>query len=348
MLAESGDRPTDAWLRRLPKAELHVHLDGSLRADTMLDLARERGVPLPATDAAGLRSAIVADDARSLEDYLRAFDWTVSVMQDPEALERIAFELVEDQAAEQVPYAEVRFCPALNTRAGLGPDQVLDAALKGLARADAAFGTRSTVIVCALRHLPAGHSVEMAELAAAYLDHGVSGFDLAGAEAGHPVARHREAFDLARDRGVPITIHAGEAFGPESIVQALDLGHALRIGHGTRLGEDPALLARVRDAGITLEVCLTSNVQTGAAASLAAHPLRRYVDAGVSVALCTDNRLVSGVTLTDEYLHARDTFGFGRDELVGLARNGFARAFQPSEVRAQMVGAFDEALAGLA
>jgi len=336
---------TDDWLLRLPKAELHVHLDGSLRPETMLELARERGITLPATDVDGLRAALVANDARSLEAYLRAFDWTVSVMQDAEALERIAFELGEDHADEHVRYAEVRFCPALNTQGGLGSDQVLDAVLRGLARADATFGTRTRVIVCALRHLTVDHALEMAKLAAAYLDHGVCGFDLAGAEAGNPVSRHQAAFDLARDRGVPITIHAGEAFGPESIRQALDLGHAVRIGHGTRLEEDPALLARVRDAGVTLEMCPTSNVQTGAAPSLAAHPLRRYFDAGLSVVLSTDNRLVSGVTLTDEYVHARDALGFEREELAVIARNSFARAFQPPEVRAQMVGTFDEATA---
>jgi adenosine deaminase len=284
-------------IRALPKAELHVHLDGSLRPETMLELARERGIPLPAWDADGLRRHLVASDARSLEDYLKAFEVTVSVMQDAAAIERIAFELGEDQAREHVTYAEVRFCPLLNTRQGLTPDQVLDAALRGLGRADAAHGTRSAVIVCALRHLAPATSIALAELAVQYRDHGVCGFDLAGAEAGNPVRDHAEAFAIAHASGVPVTIHAGEAFGPESIRQALDLGHAMRIGHGTHLGRDPDLLEHVRDAG---------------------------------------------VTLTDEYVHARDALDFSWDELVGIARNGFRRAFASAELRAAMVGTLDE------
>jgi adenosine deaminase len=332
----------------LPKPELHVHLDGSLRPSTMLELARERDIPLPADDEAGLRERLVASDAGSLEDYLTAFDATLSVMQDAEAIDRIAFELGEDHARENVRYAEVRFCPLLNTHGGLRPDQVLEAALAGLGRADTTYGTRSAVIVCALRHLPPSTSVSLAELAVHYREHGVCGFDLAGAEAGHPVRAHAEAFALAHTHALPITIHAGEAFGPESIRQALEKGHASRIGHGTRLGDDPDLLEHVRDAGVTLEVCLTSNVQTRAVSSYEVHPLRSYYDAGVSVVLSTDNRLVSGVTLTDEYGHARDALGFSWDELVSLARNGFSRAFAAPEVRAALVGTLDERVSRLA
>lgn len=313
----------------------------------MLELARERGIAMPADDVEGLQAHLVASDAGSLEEYLAAFDVTVSVMQDTDAIERIAFELGEDHAREHVFYAEVRFCPLLNTRGGLSPNQVLDAALRGLGRADTAHGTRSAVIVCALRHLTPSTSVDLAELAVQYRDHGVCGFDLAGAEAGNPVRAHADAFAVAHTHGLPVTIHAGEAYGPESIQQALDLGHAVRIGHGTHLADDPELLRRVRDAGVTLEVCLTSNVQTGAVPSYEIHPLRQYHDAGVSVTLATDNRLVSGVTLTDEYVHARDALGFSWDELVGIARNGFQRAFASPEGRAALVGTFEERLATL-
>lgn len=342
-----GADPEREQIRALPKPELHVHLDGSLRPATLLALARERGLPMPAGDKAGLLERLVASQAGSLEEYLRAFEVTLSVMQDADALERVAFELGEDHALEQVRYAEVRFCPLLNTRGGLTPDQVLDAALHGLRRADAKYGSRSAVIVCALRHLPPETSIALAELAVRYQEHGVCGFDLAGAEAGNPVSVHAEAFAIAHAHGLPVTIHAGEAFGPESIRQALDLGHATRIGHGTHLGDDPVLLEHVRDAGVTLEVCLTSNVQTGAAGSYETHPLRRYFDAGVSVTLGTDNRLVSGVSLTDEYIHARDALHFSWNELVEIARNGFRRAFAPSELRAALVGTLDERAAGL-
>lgn len=321
--------PTDARLHDLPKAELHVHLDGSLRPSTMIELAAERGIPLPSIDAGELERRLVANDARSLEDYLTAFEVTVSVMQDAPALERIAYELAEDQASEHVRYAEVRFCPLLNTRGGMDAEDVLRAVLGGLERAREQLGIDSRVIVCALRHFPPSSSVELAELAVSMRDRGVCGFDLAGPEAGHPVRDHAEAFAIAYRHGLPVTIHAGEAAGAESIREALDFGHASRIGHGTRLWEDRELARRVLDDGIVLEICLTSNVQTRAVAAYEAHPLRRYYDVGIPVALCTDNRLVSGVTLTGEYVRARDALDFSWDELVGIAVTGFQHAFGP-------------------
>jgi adenosine deaminase len=314
-------------LKELPKAELHVHLDGSLRPSTMIELARERGVALPARDAASLAAAMVVRRAASLEEYLAAFAVTLSLMQDREAIERVAYELAEDHAAEGIRYLEVRFCPSLCTEAGLGPDAVLDAALAGLRRAERDFPIRATIIVSALRTLPASHSLQMAELAVAYRDLGVCALDLAGAEAGHPVHDHLDALRAAGRAGLPVTVHAGEAYGPASIREAIELGGARRIGHGTRLVEDEELLRTVRDLGIPLEVCLTSNIQTGAVASYATHPVRRYFDEGVRVCLCTDNRLMSGVTLTREYEHARDELGFSDAELLEIARTAFEEGF---------------------
>jgi adenosine deaminase len=339
---------TTGQLLQLPKAELHVHLDGSLRPATLLELARARGVALPAGDSRALARALRARTGASLEEYLEPFRLTLAVLQDAEAIERVASELVEDNAAETVRWLEVRFCPALSTERGLSSAEVLEAALRGLSRGSAATGTATCVIVCALRTLPPALSREMAELAAAYAGRGVSAFDLAGAEAGYPVRAHLEALRVAERSGLAVTVHAGEAYGPESIRQALELGRAARIGHGTSLAEDPGLLAEVRARGITLEVCLTSNVQTGAAGSYAAHPLRRYFDEGIRVALCTDNRLVSGVTLTREYEHARDALGFTWDELARVARMGFESAFAPPSVRESLLADFDRSLAGLA
>ena len=332
---------TDARLSRLPKAELHVHLDGSLRPATLIELAADRRVALPAGDARTLAERMRAKDGADLEAYLRPFRLTLAVMQDAEAIERIAYELAEDHARENVRWVEVRFCPGLCTEQGLTAAAVLDATLAGLARATRATDIQSAVIVTALRSLPGTASREMAELAVAYRARGVCAFDLAGAEAGYPVHDHLDAVRVARDGGLPITIHAGEGFGPASIREAIELGGATRIGHGTRLTEDPELLAAVRDAGVVLEVCLTSNVQTRAARSYAAHPLRRFYDEGVRVSLCTDNRLMSGVTLTDEYAHARDALGFDWDELVAVARTGFASAFAPADARAAMIARFD-------
>ena len=334
--------PTHERLFRLPKAELHVHLDGSLRPQTFLELAHERGVPLPATSAPALARAMLVTKAGNLEDYLEPFRLTLSVMQDAEAIERVALELGQDHAAENVRYVEARFCPHLCTKGGLTSDAVLDAALAGLERAGSQTGVRSGVIVCALRSLPSNASLEMAELAASYRGRGVCGFDLAGAEAGYPVSDHLEALRIAEDAGLPITIHAGEGFGPRSIRQAFELGRATRIGHGTRLGEDPDLLRQVRAAGVPLEICLTSNVQTRVAASYTEHPLRDFYERGIRVSLCTDNRLMSGVTLTREYEHARDSLGFTWEELVQVARTGFESAFVTEEVRDELLGSFEE------
>ena len=317
-------------LLALPKAELHVHLDGSLRPATLLELARERGVSLPAADPAALARHMVASDTSSLVEYLARFDLTLAVMQDAEAIERIAYELAEDNAAEGVRYVEVRYCPSLNTRADLTAEGSVEAALRGLRRAEADFPVRCALIVCGLRHFEPAVNVALAELAVAYRGRGVVAFDLAGPEAGHPPRDHLAAFQVAARANLPITIHAGEAAGPDSIRQALLECGAKRIGHGTRLDEDPELLAYVRDFRIPLEVCLTSNVQTGVVRSIADHPLRRYLDEGLVVTLCTDNRLISGVTLTDEYERAAGELGLSFGELERVAAMGLASAFGSS------------------
>jgi len=340
VLREPADA-SNARLHALPKAELHVHMDGSLRPATMGELAMERGVELPAYEADELAAHMLVSDAHSLEEYLARFVLTLSVMQDAAALERIAYELAEDHARETVRYVEVRFCPALNTHGGLTPDEVMDATLAGLERAERDFDIRTRVIVCALRTLEPAISVEMAELAVTYRSRGVVAFDLAGAEAGNPVVDHLEAFKVAQEAGLPRTVHAGEGFGALSIHQAVHLAGAARIGHGTRLYEDPALEAVVRAQQIPLEVCITSNVQTGVARSYGQHPVRRYRDGGIPVILCTDNRLMSGVSVTEEYAHARDHLGFTWGDLVNVARTGFACAFLDDVEKAELLRVFE-------
>ena len=332
---------------RLPKAELHVHLDGSLRPYTLMELARERDVVLPADDVDALADYMTVDDAASLEEYLERFDITLSVMQDAGALERVAYELALDHAAEGVRYVEMRFCPLLNTEGELTADEVVEATLAGARRAEAEADIRANVILCALRTLDPATSLEVAELAIAYRDRGVCGFDIAGAESGYPVGDHADAFQRAFQAEVPITIHAGEGYGPASIREALELGHARRLGHGTRLGEDPELLEEVRRRRIPLEVCLTSNVQTGVVPSVAEHPARRYLLAGVPLTLCTDNRLMSGVSLTDELESAHRRLGLGWAELLGVVRAGFEHAFLATEEKLGMLEHFDRVAAGL-
>ena len=308
----------------------------------MLELARERGVRLPADDVEHLTSYMVVREGRSLPEYLDRFEVTLSIMQDAPALERIAYELALDHADENVRWLEVRFCPALSTKGELSSDEVVEAIVRGLRRAESERPIRAALIVCTLRTFEPRRSVELAELALAYHGAGVCGFDIAGAEEGHPVREHGEAFRVAHEAGLPITIHAGEAFGPSSIRQALEIGHAVRIGHGTRLREDEGLLETVRRRRIPLEVCLTSNVQTGAVEGLGRHPALRYHRAGVPVALCTDNRLMSGVTLVEEYDKAHGTLGFTWPELTEVARTGFRHAFVPEAERWELLRAFED------
>ncbi|HET7583579.1 MAG TPA: adenosine deaminase [Gemmatimonadaceae bacterium] len=330
---------TGERLRRLPKAELHCHLDGSLRAETLLELSREYGTPLPVADATALERYMVADDVFSLDEYLRRFAITVGVMQHAAALERVAAELVEDAARDGVWYLEMRYAPSLFTAQGLTLEETVEAPLRGIARASASTGTRARLIVCALRHLPPAHSLEMARLAVAYRDRGVVGFDLAGGEHGHPAAAHAGAFTFAREHDLAVTVHAGEAAGADSVRQAVHLCGADRVGHATRLIEDASLTRYVADRRIALELCLTSNVQTRAVPSYEAHPLRAYAELGMNVSLNTDNRLMSGTTLTDEYLHAARHLDFDFDALAEIALNGFRSAFLPWTERLELLAA---------
>lgn len=324
-------------IRSLPKAELHVHLDGSLRPETMLELAGPLGIDLPASEPEALAAAMRASDSKDLTQYLEKFATTLSLMQEPEAMERMAFELVEDSAAENVRYLEVRYSPILHTEEGMSLETAVEAPLRGLAAAEEAFGVRTGLIICGMRHMDAGATLELAELAVAFQDRGVVAFDLAGAEAGNPPTKHQAACQLAADNNLAITLHAGEAAGAESIAQAIHRCHARRIGHGTRLQEDPALEAFVNDFRIPLEVCLTSNVQTRVATSVAQHPFRRYFDAGLVVTLNTDNRLVSGTTLTEEYWLAHRELGLSWDELVEVSLLGFQAAFLPYEAKVRIL-----------
>ncbi len=341
MRRSSPRRRTSPWgsaprrrelLRALPKTDLHVHLDGSLRPATLLELAEAQGVRLPFRTPRELAAAFARlASGVSLPEYLKAFDWTCAVLQDRASLERVAFELAEDAHAENVRYMEVRYCPALHTRKRLTMEETVEAVRAGLRRAERAYGIRTGTIICGIRHLSPRLSVRLAELAAAYYGRGVLGFDLAGAEKDYPAKAHRRAFDLVRKRHVNITVHAGEAFGAASIDQAIRHCGAHRIGHGTRLREDRAVLAYVRDHRIPLEMCLVSNVQTGAVRSLSTHPFGRYLQAGLRVTLNTDNRLVSSTTMTDELERAVSAFRLTQADLRYVLINGFKSAFLPYE-----------------
>ncbi|MGI9175841.1 MAG: adenosine deaminase [Rhodothermales bacterium] len=317
-----------AW----PKAELHCHLDGSLRLTTMLDLAREQGKTsvLPADSEEGLEAVLrEVDHSETLEEYLAWFRYTLPLMQSEKALARIAYELAEDNARENVRYLEVRFAPVLHTEEGLSLERVVDAVLDGLRRAEADFPIRTSVIVCGLRDRYESASMRQAELAAAYRGRGVVAFDLAGGEAGNPPKHHLHAFYYARNHLLNLTVHAGESWGPDSIRQAIFFCGAHRIGHGTSLYHDPDLMQYAADHQIPLEVCPTSNVQTHVVESLAAHPLRQYVEVGVPVTINTDNRLFSRTSVTEELWRVHQQCGIGEAHLREIVHNGFRYAFLP-------------------
>ena len=340
-------------VRRAPKVLLHDHLDGGLRAQTVVDLAREVGYDaLPFNDADALgRWFAEAAYSGSLERYLETFKHTVGVTQTAPALARVAQECAIDLADDGVVYAEVRFAPELHVQQGLSEEQIVDAVLDGFAagqRAAAADGKeiRIGVLLTAMR--TASHARRIAELAVAYRDRGVVGFDIAGAEAGYPPTRQLDAFEYLRRENAHFTIHAGEAFGLPSIWEAIQWCGADRLGHGVRIVDDITiepdgsaslgrLAAYVRDRRIPLEMCPTSNVQTGAAASIAEHPIGLLKRLGFRVTVNTDNRLMSGTSMTHELELLSEAFGYGLDDFQWFTVNAMKSAFLPFDERLAMI-----------
>jgi len=339
--------PTDdgatELLARLPKAELHLHLDGSLRPETALRLARQRrldhGMSL-ATMRSRLRAPMPCRDQAEL---LAAFDLPIALLQDAEALERVTHELVEDVAGDGTTYAEVRWAPSLHTRRGLSLRDGIGAVVRGARSGAAATGVVVRLIAVALRTLDAEGEAAMAGVAADFRADGLVGFDLAGREADAPdPTRFARAFGVARDAGLGLTCHAGEWGGAPQVWRALELGVS-RIAHGAPAADDPALVAELVARGVTLDLCPTSNVQAAIVSSLAAHPLARLHRAGVPVTLSTDDRTVSDLTLVREYANALDPIGLSLAELVAIDRHAFEVAFLADDepLRATLLAGVD-------
>jgi adenosine deaminase len=316
--------------QRMPKTDLHVHLDGSMRPQTILELAEEQGVELPASEPEGLARAMhVGENAGDLVEYLRGFEIPLEVLQTRKALFRAAVELAADAAAENVRYMEVRYSPMLHTRRGLRLTEVVETVLGGLHEAELRHGIVSRLILCGIRNISPDKSLEMAELVVAYKNRGVVGFDLAGAEYDYPPKDHQDAFSLVRKNNINVTIHAGEAYGPASIAQALHVCGAHRIGHGCRLREDGDLLHYVVDHRIPLECCPSSNIQTGAVASIERHPVRLYFNLGARVTVNTDNRLIANTTVSEELHRLHKALGFRLDDIKTMIQNGVKSSFLP-------------------
>jgi len=325
-------------IQRLPKTDLHVHLDGSLRIQTILELAEQQKVKLPADSVDKLRPFVqMGDDCKSLVEYLKAFDVTLSVMQTHDALVRTAFELAEDAANENVRYMEVRYSPILHQQKGLTLHNIVQAVLEGLTQAEKKHNIRTGVILCGMRHISPEISLKLADLTVAFKNKGVVGFDLAGAEEDFPAKRHKDAFGRVLANNINCTLHAGEAYGPESIHQAIHLCGAHRIGHGVRLVEDGDLLNYVNDHRIPLECCPSSNVQTKAVKKMADHPIRLFYDLGLRVTVNTDNRMVTNTTVSREYQVLHDQLGFSIEEIKELIIMGFKSAFLPYAIKRAML-----------
>ncbi|HEX9259264.1 MAG TPA: adenosine deaminase [Acidimicrobiales bacterium] len=339
--------PSDEAIVSAPKVLLHDHLDGGVRPETVIELAAEHGYPrLPTTDVDDLRRWFHRGAKRNdLVLYLETFAHTVGVMQHPDAIERVAYECACDLAADGVVYAEIRYAPELHTDAGLSLDEVVAAVQRGFQAGSDDHDITVYSILSAMR--TAARSLEIAELAVRWRDQGVVGFDIAGAEAGYPPTRHLDAFHFVQRENFHSTIHAGEAFGLPSIWEAVQFCGAERLGHGVRIVDDITevdggyhlgrLAAFVRDRRIPLEMCPTSNVNTGAAPSIAEHPIGLLRKLTFRVTVNTDNRLMSNTSMTREFTQLRDAFGYGWDDFEWLSVNAMKSAFAPFDERLRLI-----------
>ncbi len=320
-------------VKALPKVDLHLHLDGAIRTQTILELGKQFNVDLPTDNVDDLASYVqVQPSCRSLSDFLGCFENFYPVLQYPGAIERIAYELCEDLAEAGVIYAETRFAPVLLQEEGASIKEMVDAALRGLNRGEKDFDIPVNLILCAYRGTPSEASVEVVELASEYRDRGIVGLDFAGDESQYEAREHMEALELARENNLPLTIHAGEAGGVENIREALELG-ADRIGHGVRLEDDPELLQEVVDKEIPLEQCLTSNLQTQAVASIEKHPFPEFLQQGIKVTLNTDDPRVSNTDINKEFLLASEEFGLSLADLKQILLNSVGAAFTTQKIK---------------
>ena len=340
MVHDADIAPTDPLLRTLramPKVVLHDHLDGGLRVPTLIDLLRQRGLAQPAHDLAGVEAWFQRRaHAGSLASYLEGFALTVAAMAAPDAMARVAFEAAEDARADGAVLAEFRIAPLLFEPFGVSGDAAVEALLEGLSRSTLPSG----LIVCSMRHLPPSETERAVRLALRWHGRGVVAFDLAGAELGHPPAEHAKALALARESGLPLTLHAGEADAAERVLEAVHFG-ARRIGHGVHLAQaigDPArahLLVEVKASGVHLEVCPTSNVHTGAASSVAQHPIHALWREGVTLSFHTDNRLISCITHTGEAVRLVRETGLSLVDLGAMTLQAAQHSFLPLVAREQ-------------
>lgn len=322
-------------LREMPKVDLHLHLDGSLKPETIMELSYIEGIELPVFEIERLIPYMrVGEECGSLKDYLSKFDFTTQFLQSASSLERVSFEVVEQAAAHNCKYVEVRFAPQLHLKKGLTVEESIYHVIEGLKRGEREYGVKARAIAICMRNHSRESNIEVIEAAANYLGKGMAAVDLAGDEASYPPEFFRDVFSVSHKRGIPVTIHAGEAAGPNNIYEAITNLGATRVGHGVRLKESLPILEMVAKRGIPLEMCPVSNIQTKAVADWEDYPIREYFDRGIKVTVNTDNPSVSGTDITKEYRILIEKFGFTLKELSTLIMNGVEAAFlEDSEKR---------------
>ncbi|MBU3956456.1 adenosine deaminase [bacterium] len=321
-------------LRKLPKVDLHCHLDGSMRPQTIFDIMKASGAELPCAEAAGIDGYIQVDSScHSLTDFLKKFDFFYPYLRTPESMERIAYELCEDAAKENIRYMEVRFAPCLQASESVTQEDILKSVLAGLKKGERDFDIKAGAILCAYRGTPQKDWEETYFLAEKYSGQGVCGMDLAGDESRFPGKPFAAIFDRAKDAGIPVTIHAGEAAGWESVKEAVDILHAARIGHGVRIAENDVFFNRIKDSGTVFEICVTSNIHTGIFADYKAHPLADFYRKGIRTTINTDDRGVSNIDLTHEWAIAQTKCGLEIEDVLDMNISSIDAAFCSAEIR---------------
>jgi adenosine deaminase len=317
-------------LKKIPKIELHCHLDGSVRPETMYELLLKEGEKLEVKDIKEFERLVsVKEECDSLKEYLKKFSYPLKVMQRGENIERITYELLEDLSKQNVKYAEIRFAPFLSMEKGLSFDEVVSSVLKGMDRAKKEFNILSNAILICMRHENVENSLKVVEYGEKYLGKGVAAVDLAGNEHDFPPEIHREAFQLAYEKGYNITIHAGETGIVENIPKSIELLHAKRIGHGIAAIKDSKVIELLKEKNIFLEMCPISNLQTKAVDSIEDYPIKTYLEEGIGVTINTDNTTVSNTTLDKEYEFLMDNLGFSIEDIIKLIDNSVEAAFLP-------------------
>lgn len=328
-------------IEKLPKTDLHCHFDGSVRINTVIELAQRHNVQIFSAEPQVLMEHMKYGRVRkSLLEYLQGFDLLVDVLQESDDIERAFFEVCEDARAENVWHLELRYCPYLHTKKGLTSEEVVKTCIRAAHRAERDLNMSVKHILCGLKHDPSASIFDMAKLAAQYRDQGVVGFDLAGPEVGYPIKDHAQAIYWAKRHHLFITIHAGENSGPESVFEALYDASAHRVGHGTSLISDDGLLDYVVNHRIGVESCPISNWHTGSVQSLDAHPIKKFLQRGVRVSINTDNRLCSDTTITEEIMAVVEHLDMSMDQIKRLLVNGFKSAFLPYAHRARLLEEF--------